>query len=242
MNKGRLKYLLQKLMGFHNYLFVFSIYSIKRLEHNRYEKEFVHFLNLIPNQGIVLDIGANIGITTVPLAKKLQHAVIHSYEPMPENIRALNRVIRFFGIKNARIFNIALGERSGVLKMVMPVVDHVKMQGLSHIYRDGYDDDGEIYTVDVKTLDEIYEQYDQKITAIKIDVENFEYEVLKGGSGLLQKHQPIIYCELWDNEVRTLVMDYLKNLGYEVKVYTGKKLENFTNQKVVNFFFLPIAG
>lgn len=218
---------------------MFSIYSIKRLEHNRYEKEFLHFIKLIPNTGIVLDVGANIGITTIPLAKRLNKAVIHSYEPMPENLLALNRVIKFFKVKNTKVFPVALGEKSGQLKMVMPIVDSVKMQGLSHTYQEGDDDNGEIYTVEVKTLDEIYEKTGQNISAIKIDVENFEYEVLKGGKKLLEKYKPIIYSELWDNEIRTDVIGYLQTIGYEVKVYNGKSLENFSKQQVTNFFFLP---
>lgn len=238
--KNQLRYLLQNLLGFRNYLFLFSIYSIKRLAYNRYEKEFLHFLQLIPNRGIVLDIGANIGITTVPLARKLNKTLIHSYEPMPENVEALNRVIRFFKAANTRVFPFALGSRAGQLKMVMPILGNAKMQGLSHTWQEGDMQNGEIVTVPVHVLDDLYGEESQPITAIKIDVENFEYEVLKGAAKLLQKHKPLIYSELWDNDVRTSTIAYLKSLGYKAMVYNGRLLVPFEGQRVTNYFFLPL--
>lgn len=56
------------------------------------------------------------------------------------------------------------------------------------------------------------------------------------------KHKPIIYCELWDNEERNLTINYLKDLGYKVKIYHHKQLIDYSNQQSVNFFFIPING
>lgn len=72
MFKNTIKLWLQRIFGYDNYLFYFSIYTIGRLRNNRHEREFVHFMDMIPNEGVVLDIGANIGVMTVSLAKKTQ--------------------------------------------------------------------------------------------------------------------------------------------------------------------------
>lgn len=49
---------------------------------------------------------------------------------------------------------------------------------------------------------------------MKIDVENFEYKVLKGSRELLKRNNFGIYCELWDNENRRLVSELLNLIGY----------------------------
>lgn len=243
MLKVLLKRFLQSSLGFENYLFVFAIYTVRRLSVNRHEREFAHFMKLVPNEGVILDIGANIGAMTASLATRLDKAQVYAFEPMPENIKVLNRVIKYYKLSNVRAFGIALGHESGELKMVLPVIDKMKMQGLSHVVKENDDSDwnkGEFFTVPVKMLDEIVELRNiPKISAIKIDVENFEYNVFRGGRELLLKHKPMIYCELWTNEQQGICLNYLRELGYEVYVYAGKGLTPFTNQVETNFFLFP---
>jgi FkbM family methyltransferase len=243
MFKSKLKLFLQKVLGINNYLFLFSILTIKRLKWNKHEEEFLYFNEMLPDNAVVMDIGANIGIMTVPIALKVKNAQVYAFEPVPTNVKALRRIVNYFKLNNVKIFETALGEESGELKMVMPVSDNVKMQGLSHVLEGDSNDalnQGDIFSVPVKKLDDIEElKVAEKINAIKIDVENFEYYVLKGGEALLRKHKPIIYCELWDNEKRYLTLNYLKGLGYKVKIYQDEKLVDYTDQKVINFFLMP---
>jgi len=156
-------------------------------------------------------------------------------------LSALKRIIRFYSLRNVTVFETALGSETGELKMVMPIVNKVKMQGLCHVVDDNKPERGEHFTVPVKRLDDIPElQYAKAIGGIKIDVENFELEVFKGARELLSKHRPIIYCEIWDNNKRAQTISYIKNeMGYYVKVYDGEKLVHFTNQDAVNFFLIP---
>ncbi len=246
MLKSKVKQVLQKLLGFDNYLFVFSIFTIRKMRRNHHEVEFAHFMELIPNKGAILDIGANIGIMSVTLAEKFPQAQVFSFEPMPQNVKALNRIINYFKLKNVAVFEMALGEENGELTMVMPVLDNVKMQGLSHVVET---DDGDplnkgvTLRVPVKRLDEIKELLElPAIHAIKIDVENFEYPVLKGAKALLVKHKPVIYCELWKNERRDLTLNYLRQLGYQVKAFDGKAMVDFTTQDVTNFILVPAGN
>lgn len=244
--KNVVKILLQKILGYDNYLLAFSILTIKTLRWKSHEEEFFYFLKIIPDGGIVLDIGANIGVMTVQLAKGLPNSFVYSFEPMPNNIKTLKKVIGFYKLNKVKVFETALGEETGKIDMVLPVINKTKMQGLSHVVEQNNDEEwntGEIFSVPVVKLDDIAELKEaKKINGIKIDVENFEYHVLKGGVELLKKHMPVIYCELWDNEKRELSLNLLRSVGYEVKIYNGKKLVNFNNEKdASNFFLLPRA-
>jgi len=241
MLKSSVKFLLQKILGFNNYLFIFSIFTINRLRWNWHEKEFIFFMNMIPENGHVLDIGSNIGIMAVPLAKRVSKGRVYSFEPMPQNIKALKRITRYYKLANIDIFETALGEEKGELKMVMPVIDNVKMQGLSHVVQgDESNEKGIFFSVPVQRLDDFPSlQALPKIDAIKIDVENFEYYVLRGAHALLQRHKPIIYCELWDNEKRKLTLDYLQHdFGYHVKIYENNQLVDYNGQQVSNFILI----
>jgi len=240
--KKKIIALLQQALGFDNYLYYFSRLKIFMLKRDKYEHGFMQFLELIPPGSTILDIGANIGITSVPIAKKFPGATLHSFEPMPANVTALKRVINYYKLKNVVVHEIALGSENGILKLVMPIIKGVKMQGLCHAYVEGEDEEwnrGEIVQVPVKRLDDIEAlQKAEKISAIKIDVENFEYQVLMGARDILAKHQPVIYCELWANEVRDQVIDYLKQFGYAIKVFENDSLVDFTTQDENNFVFI----
>jgi hypothetical protein len=76
---------------------------------------------------------------------------------------------------------------------------------------------------------------------IKMDVENFESFVVKGGLNIIKKHQPILYIELWDNENRTSCFSDLATLGYLPYTIDGEQLIIFDAKKHHNhnFFFLP---
>jgi FkbM family methyltransferase len=128
----------------------------------------------------------------------------------------------------------ALGRETGRLKMVMPVVNNVRMQGLSHAYEEGNNDqwnNGDIYYMEMMKLDDATAlKGEKKIVAIKIDVENFEYNVLKGSKELLKQHKPVIYCELWNNEMRQLAILFLKEIGYTIQNIKGKESELSANR------------
>jgi len=230
----------QKLMGFDRYLYFLSRFNIYRLRFPGYEKEFSYFNEMIKGEeGAILDIGANIGAMTVALAKKHPHSLIYSFEPVPENFTALKRVTGFYQLNNVTLFETALGNRDGTVQMIIPQIGNSYKHGLSHVSEES-EASGKRFSVRVQKLDTIPAlQEVTKIIGIKIDVENFEHAVLKGGEILLCKHRPLIFCELWNNEYRKFSVDLLMSLGYKVMVFEKGKLVDFRGQRALNFFFLP---
>lgn len=242
--KKAIQRILQRLLGFDRYLVLFSWFKIKTLRWDGNEKEgdFNYFLELLDPADVVLDIGANIGIMTVLMARTCVQGKVYAFEPVPENFQALQRITRLMKVPNASLHPIALGAEPGELTMQMPVVEGVRMQGLSHIVHEtiaGYETPHQSYSVAVQTLDDFPFQAGEKIAALKMDVENFEYFVLQGGQALLARDHPLIYCELWPNENRENCFDLLTQLGYEICVFQKGKLERFDNQLHTqhNFFF-----
>lgn len=240
MLKNLIRNLFQKLLGFDRYLFFFSIINITWIKWGLSEKAFKHFVGMTGDNSVILDIGANIGIMTVVFAQTHPHAKIFSFEPISSNRKALESIVRFYGLKNVTVFANALGDANEMVEMVMPNAGKSKMQGLSHIVETDSKEPGEHFSVMMQKLDDLAELRSLPgIGAIKIDVENFEYFVLKGGRALLEKHKPLVFCELWDNERRKLCFEMMSQLGYRVKIFQNNGLADFTGDEALDFFFLP---
>ncbi len=240
MIKNLTRNLFQKLLGFHRYLFVFSHINILRIRWGLSEKAFKHFINLIDDDGVILDIGANIGCMTVMLAKARPAAAVYAFEPIPANRMTLEKVVGSYGLKNVHIFANALGDVDQMVEMIMPFNGTAKMQGLSHVVEPGQNEAGDTFTVRMMPLDQMPELVSlPRISAIKIDVENFEYFVLKGGKLLLNKHRPIVFCELWNNHRREDCFRLMQQLGYRIQWYDNGRLTGFSGEEVLDFFFMP---
>ena len=242
--KTFIKFILQKILGLKTYLYLFAQFVIVKLHWDKKEKDFFHFIKLIPDGGLVLDLGANIGVTSYHLSKKLPLSTVFSFEPLELNMNTLKRLKKKHNLTNIQEYLVAVGEENGVLEMVMPVINNVPMHGLSHVVHDDNTENNEglKYEVPVVYLDgfEPIKSAEKRVTAMKIDVENFEYFVLKGGEKLIKRDRPIIYCELWDNDNRKKCIDLLNNLGYSALVLQKNKLVPFEEAAVEkhNFFFL----
>lgn len=247
--KKRLQRTLQRLLGFEAYLQVFARFKLATLRWDAKENDFFYFLKLLPSTGDYLDIGANLGLMTHFLAlKAAQHnGRVHAFEPVPENLRTLRYVVKRYKHTNVAVHPVAVGDTPGQLTLVMPVVNGVKMQGLSHVEHPdihGYAETANRYTAPVVVLDDFPPLKSRVITGIKLDVENFEARVILGARQLIEHHKPLIYCELWDNANRAESLAYLKSWGYEPMVLENNALQPFNPLRHTGqvFFFVPTGS
>lgn len=239
--KASLQRLLQKLLGYERYLWIFTLYKLKTLKWDKNENDFFHFLTLIQPNSIVLDIGANLGLMSYHLAKNNNRVI--AFEPMPDNLKTIKGVKSKYKLTQLEILPLALGNETKKINLVLPVVEGVKKQGLSHVVDSKMTEfnEGKLFEAQCYKLDELEQTQDLKIDAIKIDVENFEYEVFLGAEQILKKNKPIIYSELWDNQNRLDCFEFLKQLGYSICVYTEGRLKEIQSNpsNIQNFFFVP---
>lgn len=224
---------------------MFSLYIIKKLRWDKNEGDFLHFLKLLPDEGIVLDIGANIGVMSYYLANGFPRREVYAFEPIPYNFDNLQRIKNKYKLNNLHTCQLALGEEDGQIEMVLPIEKSVRFHGLAHVKHESIQEknQGESFSCPIRQLDtmEEFKAISSPLSGIKIDVENFEYFVLKGGEQLLKKHMPIIYCELWDNNNRIKTFEFLKTLGYQTLVLENTALVpwNVKTHTGQNFFFCP---
>lgn len=145
----------------------------------------------------VIDVGANIGWTALRLAGKAANGKVYGFEPDPFNIeRCLENAGRN-RLLNLEIFPLALGNTESTVRMELRTPSN---RGGNRIAPDGL---GGSALVQVSRLDEVAPVNDlNRIDLIKIDVEGYELQVLKGASGILRKHKPTLFVELDDDNLR----------------------------------------
>jgi FkbM family methyltransferase len=239
--KSKVQYILQQLLGFDRYLRWFAVFKVYTLRWDSKENDFFTFLSILPKGGTLLDVGANLGLMTHFMSAHSDEVL--AIEPLPENLKTLEYMNRRFGWKGVRILPVAVGAESGEAEMVMPEVEKVRKQGLSHVVHDSITEfnAGKRMKVPMKTLDELTQDLKKPVVGIKMDVENFEYFALKGAQQLLKRDKPVVYTELWENENRTKCFGLMKELGYTCYVVQADQLMPFDKEKHQgqNFIFKP---
>jgi FkbM family methyltransferase len=135
-------------------------------------------LHLLREEDCFVDIGANIGSYTI-LASGHVGAKTFSFEPVPSTFSNLVQNIAINNIQQKAIaYNIALGSEKGKIGFNISAFDT-----MNHVAEKS---EAATINVPVELLDDVL-QNAQVPLLLKIDVEGFETEVIKGSSRILEK-------------------------------------------------------
>lgn len=150
-----------------------------------------------------IDIGASTGKTSAPYVDTFRN--IYAFEPNPDSYKLLS------SISSIQCFNLALGKEESVATLIVP--DGTKNNEHGSIAEARNKDwTGVTHSVKVATLDSFsFEDVD----FIKIDVEQYEYDVIQGCVETIKKYHPVIMFENKRNE-NDSVIKFLSDLGYKI--------------------------
>jgi FkbM family methyltransferase len=239
--KRRLRAALQSRLGLPRYLDLFARYKELTLRWSGEGADFLAFVDRLPEDAVALDVGANVGFTTVPLARRVRRGVVHAFEPSPVAYRALERTVVRHALGNVVTHPVAVGCRDGMVEMVTPLDGSARLPALTHVVTPG-DVPGDRFVAECRALDGMAELASgPPVRGIKIDVEDHEHEVLAGARRLIAAHRPVLFCELWETENRRLCLALARELGYAVRVRQRGALVPFdpVQHRRLDFYFLP---
>lgn len=178
--------------------------------------------------GTLFDIGAHAGIISALFCAGRSTNKVYSFEPSPvsqkrlEAIRALNQIEDRMFIQPS-----AIGSDRAKLEMLLdPAGGYVQIQHFEHTAWAA----PQRIVVEVESIPQAAERLGVIPDFIKLDIEGYEYEALKGAASFLSEHQPLLLFELHHNylEERGLssrqVMTMLSDCGYVFSTYTGQPL------------------
>lgn len=184
-------------------------------------------LHLLREEDYFADIGANIGSYSI-LASSCCRASTIAFEPIPETFETLKLNVKINNIeKEVETLNIGLGSKSDVLNFTLykDATNHVVLN----------DNDGHhTIKIEVNRLDDVITRCP---ILIKLDVEGFESEVLKGAFNILSNPDlKAIVIELNGSGEKfgfddTDIVKSLQDLGFKPYKYLPfqKKLEELAS-------------
>lgn len=198
------------------------------------------FIHKLDKDGDVLDIGANIGITTLLFAKHLEGGSgrVVSFEPSKSNFQRLEKHVHLNRFKNIILKKMALGHDRGFSSLAEVLSSNPAM---NRIINDTNFYDKKVEKIIISTVDEeISKLKITKINGIKIDVEGYEYKVLLGAEKTLENHKPILHIEVIDSNLKEQgdssenLLRYLLGLDYHIMDTMTHELIN-GNSNLENF-------
>ena len=181
-----------------------------------YEKERMNFLidqskNI--NSNVLIDIGAYIGFYSIILAKYFNK--VFSFEPQIRNFNVLNKNI----LRN-NLDDKIISHNYGLSDENKELYGHSRKKG-KLLQSSGFSlMKGGNEKVSTIIGDNLLKFRDEILT-IKIDVEGFEVNVLRGIKNILKNNKSLVQIEIW-NENYDNVHNYFKSLNYkEINVIDG---------------------
>lgn len=180
-----------------------------------YEPGELAFLRSIIRSGeTVMDVGANIGVFALVMAKAVgSSGRVIAIEPHPENLGRLRANMRLSEATNIDIVEAAVGAKpdTGVLESAS---DHALAHMTIKTVADGQTAADTV--VAILTLDEVWHRHGNPVvTCIKLDIEGCEVPALHGASELLKTHRPVLLVEANDRPSMQRLDEVLRPYGYK---------------------------
>ena len=177
----------------------------------------------------VLDIGAHIGLVTMPMSQ-ITDGKIYSFEPAAANNAHLKSHIALNNIENVEVFNYLIGDED---KAEACFYEQKQATGMNSIIPDS--DKGEFIKTSRKQvcLDSFCKKHDLTPEIIKIDIEGAEIYALRGAKKLLKRCSPVIYLSVHPYHLKQLgssveeLDSLIDELGYRVKDANGKEVTEY---------------
>lgn len=225
-------------------------------EQGVYERDNVRLLATLAGRkrdGVVFDVGANIGSMAIPVLDAQPACRVISFEPSPQTSGCLQRTIEGSRFRDRwQLVPKAVGESEGICSFFAAGSGMDAYNGFLNTQRS---DGARKLEVPVTTLDAHWEHLGRPpVSVIKIDVEGAEWQVLNGATQVLSAERPAIVLEwnmlnlrAYDKKPGDL-LDQARQLSYRVfslpYLFPVETLENLEVQmlQTESFLLIPETG
>lgn len=202
------------------------------------EKSMTDYLKrTVKKDDICLDIGANLGYYALLESKRAVSGVVYAFEPDKGNFSVLWRNAILNECKNIILCDKAIGDSSGEKDFYL----YPKRNWSSFNDRIGYRYFSKI-RVEAISLDSFYKRTIKNINLIRMDVEGYESNIIRGGKKMLRESKELtiaieIHPHLAPKKDIKEMLKILEGSGFEVEAImleVPPRLYKFT--KIINNF------
>ncbi len=229
--------------------------------HGYEAQEFQLIKTLTKRSKYFIDVGANTGIFSIYAARANKKLDVLSFEPHPKNFERLLMNISINNLSNVKAFRNALGSSNTELEFTIPsdlsisTTASINAEYSKNFHPIAYKN----IVVKQRRVDDVLADLPIKFfDVIKVDVEYYELEVLKGAKSTLLHKRPLLIIELlqYENLVQQYpkmkdklnehhsheVFHFLNQLGYHAYAIEDNGvvyLDTLKGQHNRNFLFVP---
>jgi|GEM_PF-1148876 len=215
---------------------------LSKLIYFSFEDTEITFIRKFLKAGdIFFDVGANIGLFSLYAANKVTNAgKVFSFEPAPITYQRLMSNVVLNELVNVKSENIGLSSNEAILKFNVSLTGYDAWNSFAELNEIG---ETETIEVPVISLDRYIQKNNiTKIDLIKIDVEGWELNVMKGAINLLsQENAPVLLVEFTETNAFAAgyycgeLFDFVKSFGYEWYSYDKETNELIPQEKKLHY-------
>jgi len=152
-------------------------------------------VELLPDGACFWDVGAHIGFFSLIAARRVgPSGVVYAFEPSRENRARLASVLEANAANNVEVLPVAVSAEDGAA-----VIHRHPSSTMWSL--EPSDDREPAYEVECRSLDSLWREGLRAPDVVKVDVEGTEVDVLRGATGLIAEHHPVMIVEFSNDEL-----------------------------------------
>ena len=187
------------------------------------EDEFRTYKDLLSPGGVFVDVGANMGLTTVLAWKTGLASQIIAFEPTHRYAAVWHANIGRNGVKNAALYQCATGDKPGTFEFVIdpeaPLHNRLLLGGTLDRYEPEPNSQRVVESIRLVRLDDILSACGvSEVQLLKVDVEGAEPSVLRGAERLLARRAI-------KNILIEFIPEYMEEMGESIEVYVDHLIQ-----------------
>ncbi len=208
-----------------------------------YEKGTLDIIQSMLQKGdVFVDVGANIGLMSILAAKSVgDTGKVISFEPNPKTRDVLEQNIAVNTISNIQVSKFAIGNKIEETKIYDRWDSN---RGSASLIKPDYETDS--YTINTITLNDFFKTNKTKIRMIKLDIEGYELEALKGAKEILETQTPMLIVECsnmrenYEQSSNLMIYSFLKSINkYRFYKLSGSKEKKSKLQEIYSEKDIP---
>jgi len=217
-----------------------------------HEPETVRTLRFFFEQSSVfLDVGANYGFYSLLAALWNPNLRVVAFEPLQPIYEGLKKNVALNHVDGRVVCeNLALSSQSGTATFYLPKAEGEDFESTGTLATNSWQVRQKAQPLQVETirLDEYESRHPMKVDLMKIDVEDFEADVLLGMQGIIRRDHPFIVCEILPrnrehkNERTREVIESLGYTAYWITPAGYIRVSRFDFERdFTNFLLSPVS-
>jgi FkbM family methyltransferase len=170
--------------------------NTRQMGHPELTELMVKIVDTLPDNCVIVDVGSNMGIFSVPLAikAKTKGGRVYSFEVQRSLFYALCGTAVLNDLDNLIAYNYGLGDHEHQLKI--PKIDYSQHfdYGIISLVDQNKINNNPYEMVDIRALDQFNLE---RADFIKMDIEGMEIQAIQGAENTIKTHRPWMFIEYW---------------------------------------------